>query len=121
VNTSATAANHRWIQNVLVALGITVVVMLSWDVHRVAARQRMAHVLRKSGALLGRVESDQPEKRLPLLWYSFGARPVGILLLPEGQFSERQVAEIAALFPEASIQGHTIRMDMPGGIGDPAR
>ncbi len=84
---------------------------IGWTVHRVHDRDRLLASLRVRGALVGKAVSDVPGRAVPILWSMLGARPVGVFVLPEDGFTNAEVAEIAALFPEAAIKEHTWRMD----------
>ena len=86
---------------------------IGWTVHRVHDRDRLLASLRVRGALVGKAVSDAPARGVPFLWSMLGARPVGVFVLPEDGFTNAEVAEIAAMFPEAAIKQRTWRLDGP--------
>ena len=68
--------------------------------------------------MAGNVASETPAPRLPLLWSTFGARPIGLIVVPDEAFTDDELAELVALFPEASIKRRTYILDMPGTAMD---
>ena len=114
-----TAPKRRWFQWSLrtmfvVVTGAGIACGLGWINHRVNDRDRVLKLLNQRGALTGSIASEAPSLKLPFLWTTFGARPIGVIVLPDGAFTDGELAEIAVLFPESSIQQRTHRLDMPG-------
>ena len=94
---------------------VGVVCGIGWTVNRavqrVGDRDRMLNSVRLRGGVAGKTVSDAPAKGVPFLWAMFGASPVGVLVLPDGGFTNAEQVEIAVLFPEAEIKHHSWRID----------
>ena len=119
----ASLPNRRWTFSLRTLFAIAIIGVIcgvGWASHHVNERARLRNVLRAHDAIFGTSVSNRPVKSIPFLWSALGARPVGVIVVPESEFTEDELAEITAQFPEATIEQRTIRMD-PQQMIDPPR
>jgi hypothetical protein len=122
LSSPVTTPNERWPRFTLRTMFVVVTVVgialgLAWTNWRVRERERWQEELPARGALLGKVISESPSKQVPFLWAIFGARPIGLIVLPDSALTDDELTELARLFPEATIKRGNYRLDMPRAMG----
>jgi len=102
------APRRRWFRFSLRTLFAVVTVFavfgwFGWNLHQVREREGLLASLSSRGAMFGRNTSGTPPKPLPLVWTLLGAKPIGVIQVPDSAFTEDDLHRIATLFPEATI------------------
>ena len=90
-------------------------VCLGWlgrNLHQVNEREKLLRSVAARGALFGSIPpSGRPQQQMPFLWSLLGARPVGLIEVPDGTCSAGEFRKLTNLFPEARVIAGPVKFD----------
>jgi hypothetical protein len=102
--------NRRWFQfslRTLLLLITLAAIWCGWQAHLVSERKATSGTLREKGATFITPDTKRDASLGVSLWlrvHFIGDSPIDAIWLPRARFSEKDAANVRAIFPEAKVE-----------------